>query len=296
MLNGVIIVNRYCKIPAMINQAERLKKEFELKGVNVKIIENGYNFVFTSDGSVNLNLKNLDFCLFLDKDRYTAEVIEKSGVRVFNPSNSIVVCDDKVLTYLNLLNNQITMPKTLPSPLNYTASDVSYEEVDKIAKFLGYPVVVKLSYSSMGKGVFLANNRQELYELCNKYKSQAKLYQEFISSSLGRDVRIITVGGKYLCGYERNSHGKDFRSNVALGGNGVKINPPKEFINFAEKVAKILNLDYMGIDLMYGKNGEPILCEVNSNAFFEMAEEITNINVAKSYVEYIINTIGGNDQ
>ena len=288
MLNGVIIVNRYCKIPAMKNQAERLKKEFDLKGVNVTVLDNGYNFAITKDGDIDLSLKKLDFCLFLDKDRYTAEALEMSGVRVFNPSNSIVVCDDKALTYLNLVGNGIMMPKTIPSPLNYTASDVSYEEVDKIAERLGYPVVVKLSYSSMGKGVFLANDREELYNLCNKYKSQAKLYQEFISSSSGRDVRIIVIGGKYLCGYERNSGGKDFRSNVALGGNGVKIEPTKEFIDFAEKVAKLLKLDYMGIDLMYGKNGEPVLCEVNSNAFFEMAEEITNINVAKAYVEHII--------
>lgn len=293
MLNGVIIVNRYCKIPAMVNQAERLKKEFELKGVNVTVLDNGYNFVINSDSTINLNLKNLDFCLFLDKDRYTAEVLEKSGVRVFNPPNSIVVCDDKVLTYLNLINNGVNMPKTLPSPLNYTASDITYEEVDKIAEFLGYPVVVKLSYSSMGKGVFLANDREELYNLCNKYKTNAKLYQEFISSSSGRDMRIITVGGKYLCGYERNSGGKDFRSNVALGGNGVKVNPPKQFIDLAEKVAKLLNLDYMGIDLMYGTSGEPILCEVNSNAFFEMAEEITGENVAKAYVNHIIKTIKG---
>lgn len=272
----------------MKNQAERLKTEFELKGVNVKIVDNGYNFFISNDGSINSAFKGVDFCLFLDKDRYTADALEKSGVRVFNPTNSIVVCDDKALTYLNLLNNGIKMPKTIPSPLNYTASDISYEEVDAIASTLGYPVVVKLSYSSMGKGVFLASDREELFTLCNKYKTSAKLYQEFISSSSGRDVRIITVGGSYLCGYERNSNGKDFRSNVALGGNGKKIEPSKEFIDCAEKVAKLLNLDYMGIDLMYGKNGEPILCEVNSNAFFEMAEEITNTNVAKAYVEYII--------
>ena len=208
MLNGVIIVNRYCKIPAMTNQAERLKQEFLLKGVNVKVIDNGYNFVINSDGTLNSSLKNLDFCLFLDKDRYTAEALEKLGVRVFNPSNSIVVCDDKVLTYLNLINNGVKMPKTLPSPLNYTASDVTYDEVDKIAEYLGYPVVVKLSYSSMGKGVFLANDREELFNLCNKYKTEAKLYQEFISSSNGKDVRIIVIGGKYLCGYERNSYAK----------------------------------------------------------------------------------------
>ena len=60
-----------------------------------------------------------------------------------------------------------------------------------------------------------------------------------------------------------------------------------------EKIAKILNLDYMGVDLMYGENGEPILCEVNSNAFFEGMEKATNINVAKAYAEYVLSAIKG---
>ena len=45
----------------------------------------------------------------------------------------------------------------------------------------------------------------------------------------------------------------------------------------------------MGVDLLIGKNGEPVLCEVNSNAFFHLAEEVTGVNVAKSYVEHILN-------
>ena len=293
MLNGVIIVNRYCKIPVMENQANRLKTELELLGASVKIIDNGYNFSLTENGSVDLNLKNLDFCLFLDKDRYTAQIIEKSGVRVFNPSNAIITCDDKMLTYLSLIDKGIKMPKTIPSPLCYSDAEITYSEVDKIASVLNYPVVVKLSFSSMGKGVFLANNREELYSLCNKYKKDAKIFQEFISSSIGKDVRMIVIGGKYFCGYERNSGGKDFRSNVALGGNGVKVEPSSEFILASEKIAKELNLDYMGCDILYGKNGEPILCEVNSNAFFEMAEEITGKSVAKAYAEHIIKTIQG---
>lgn len=83
----------------------------------------------------------------------------------------------------------------------------------------------------------------------------------------------------------------DFRSNSALGGKAKKFEPSKDFIEVAEKVAKILNLDYMGIDLMFGKSGEPILCEVNSNAFFTTMEEVCNVNVAKAYAEHIVSTI-----
>ena len=291
MKSGIIVCNRYCKIPVMLKQAERLKYELERLGAKVKIVDNGYLFNLASNGEIQSCLSGVDFCLFLDKDRYTSDAIELLGIRVFNPSKSITNCDDKMLTYLSLVNKGIKMPKTISSPLCYTDNEITLDEITEIERFLSYPIVVKLSFSSMGKGVFLANDKNELYTLCNKYKKDAKIFQEFIKTSKGRDVRIIVIGGKYLCGYERNSLGADFRSNVALGGNGVKIAPSEKFIKMAEKTAKALNLDYMGCDIMYGEDNEPILCEVNSNAFFEMAEEITGVNVAKAYAEHILKTI-----
>ena len=60
----------------------------------------------------------------------------------------------------------------------------------------------------------------------------------------------------------------------------------------AEKAAQALKLDYCGVDLLYGEDG-PVLCEVNSNAFFEGLEAATGVNVAKLYAEYIVGTMGG---
>jgi ribosomal protein S6--L-glutamate ligase/gamma-F420-2:alpha-L-glutamate ligase len=88
----------------------------------------------------------------------------------------------------------------------------------------------------------------------------------------------------------------DFRSNVGQGGEGVKIELLDSFRKTAEACAKILNLDYCGVDLLYGNDGEPIVCEVNSNAFFEGIEKTTGVNVAKLYVEHIINEIGNKAQ
>ena len=39
------------------------------------------------------------------------------------------------------------------------------------------------------------------------------------------------------------------------------------------------------------EDGEPILCEVNSNAFFTEITRITGVNVAGLYVEHVINTL-----
>lgn len=290
MKKGIIIVNAYCKLPSMLNQAYRLKEEFNLLGVSVDVIENGYDTFVNENGEIISNLSSVDFCVYLDKDKYLATMLEKNGVKTFNSISSISVCDDKMQTVIELSGNGIKVPTTFSSPLNYTGAEVPKSELSKVANVLGYPLIVKLSYSSLGKGVYLVNDINEFYNVVNENKNQAKIYQQFISSSYGTDIRIICIGKKYVSAMKRKSE-TDFRSNAELGGKGYAFTPNEEFIRVAEKVANILNLDYMGIDLLIGKNGEPIVCEVNSNAFFGVMEQVSGVNVAKKYAEYIIETI-----
>jgi glutathione synthase/RimK-type ligase-like ATP-grasp enzyme len=66
---------------------------------------------------------------------------------------------------------------------------------------------------------------------------------------------------------------------------------PDEFIHAAERVAAILKLDYCGVDLLEGPNQEPVLCEVNSNAFIQGIEQVTKHNVAEDYAKYIYKVI-----
>ena len=86
---------------------------------------------------------------------------------------------------------------------------------------------------------------------------------------------------------ERRAQGDEFRSNVELGWVGVAVELPEAYKKAAELAATALGLDYCGVDLLETKAG-PVLCEVNSNAFFEGFESATGINVAKSYAEHIV--------
>ena len=52
----------------------------------------------------------------------------------------------------------------------------------------------------------------------------------------------------------------------------------------------------MGIDLLIGESGEPIVCEVNSNAYFSTMDEVAGVNVAKRYAEHIVSKIKEIDQ
>lgn len=116
------------------------------------------------------------------------------------------------------------------------------------------------------------------------------MFQQFIKSSKGKDIRVIVIGGKCIGGMLRQND-SDFRSNIEIGGTGKQISLNKEQIAICERVADILKLDYCGIDLLIDNDNKALVCEVNSNAFFAAFEKITQINVAKIYCEYILQHI-----
>ena len=178
------------------------------------------------------------------------------------------------------------MPKTISAPLNYSES-ISLEFINNVEKELVYPLVAKDNFGSLGKNVFLIKNHEELLDFEKNHYQNPRLYQEFISSSYGFDYRVIVIGGRMVAAMKRVNK-EDWRSNIAQHGKGEKVVLSKEYQETAEKAAAILGLDYCGIDLLSGKKGEPILCEVNSNAFLGGIEQVSGVNVAKEYAKEII--------
>lgn len=290
-MKGVIIINPYRIPKESVHQAERLKEEFEKFGVKTDIIDDGYLRAEISDGDLSSSLLSCDFAVYLDKDKYLSKILEKKGLKLFNSHDAIRVCDDKGETYIALAGHGVNLPKTVLGGLCYASSCIPSEScVNTIIEKLGLPVVVKESFGSMGKGVYLADTKEQLALLIEQVKLKPHLFQEYLPYKKGVDIRVIVIGGKAVASMERRND-TDFRSNVARGGSGNKITLPVRFKETAEKVATILGLDYCGVDLLYGKNGEPYVCEVNSNAFIGGIESATGINVAKIYAEYIISQI-----
>ena len=80
---------------------------------------------------------------------------------------------------------------------------------------------------------------------------------------------------------------------MTYGGTAEAVTPTSDQIAFAQKVMNELGLDFAGIDIMEGENGEPILCEVNSNAHFINLYNVTGVNTADAIMKYIHKTIKG---
>lgn len=290
--HGIFLINAYSELKAGLNQPKRLQKELRLCGVDTEIIKNyGYDSRIIG-GKIVSDFKGAAFCVYLDKDKYAAALLEKSGLRLFNTAKAIRLCDDKVETFIALSGSGLTLADTIPGALCYDKNAPVSQEIAKTAiERLGLPLVVKESYGSLGKGVYLAETEAELLEIMEMVKLKPHLFQKFVSTSRGKDVRVIVIGGKAVAAMKRVSD-KDFRSNLDLGGRGEKIDLSESFKVAAETAAKTLELDYCGVDILFGEKNRPVICEVNSNAFFGGIENVTGVNVAELYARHIVKETG----
>lgn len=288
-MKGVIITNPYDTNPVQARKALRMHDELTQLGVAVEVISNDKFVASITNGCIS-NRFEVDFALFFDKDKYSSMLLEKAGVRLFNSADATAICDDKMLTHIVLANHGIPMPDTLPGALCYNPNGVVTDDyLDRVVNTLGLPLVVKQCYGSFGEQVYLVNNIKELRQIAQSVKMTAHLFQRFEADSCGKDMRVIVIGGKIVCGMLRVSD-CDFRSNVAHGGKATTVDVPRNIAEMCQQVASIIGLDYCGIDVLVGST--PKVCEVNSNAMFEAMESATGVNVARIYAQHIVDCVG----
>lgn len=233
------------------------------------------------DGTLLSPKLDADFVLFWDKNVSLARALANDGLPVFNNADAIEVCDDKTLTYDRLLGKGIIFPKTIPAPYMYRSADTVDEAfLDYVEAELGYPIIVKENRGSRGMQVYKADDRDGLNALYARLKYTPHQYQRFEGD--GTDLRMYTVGGKVVGSYLRR--GKDFRANLALGGTAERISPPSEYIVAAEKISKLLNMDFGSVDFLRGET--PIFLEANSNAYFKGGEEL-GLQIADEIAKYV---------
>ncbi len=283
-----MLINAYLQSQSQFSQAERMGEELRTLGIQTDIMRNDGFYAVVSDNTIKTRFaETYDFCVYFDKDKYISEMLEKSGLKLFNCHEAIRVCDDKMQTYMTLSGKGISMPKTAAGLLCYHENaTISPQTVEEVEKLFSYPIIVKECFGSQGKGVYMAKDRKELLSLMETLKTRPHLFQETVETSIGKDVRVIVVGGKVVAAMLRQSK-TDFRSNIELGGEGKEYALPFDMQMLCERIASELSLDYCGIDILLGKGGKPIVCEVNSNAFFAGIERVTGVNVAKTYAEHI---------
>ncbi|PJB71972.1 MAG: 30S ribosomal protein S6--L-glutamate ligase [Alphaproteobacteria bacterium CG_4_9_14_3_um_filter_47_13] len=228
-----------------------------------------------------------DFCFpYLhhgDRSYFSLSIVrqlERLGVTVFNNAAAIEMVADKLHTHQVMAENHMPTPATMLAKFPV--------DIELIERTIGFPVVVKTLLGSNGTGVFLIENAKafhDLMELIGETNPNIQLiFQKFIESSKGRDLRLFVVDGEVIAAMERKARDGGFKANYSAGGSVHEYIPDQEARDMAIKTAALLNIQVAGIDLLFTDKGYTI-CEANTFPGFKGLESACDVNVPQKIFE-----------
>lgn len=282
-MRGILIINGFIKNNKFNEFYNLIINGFKEKNITLDLMKNtDFNLDLLCD-KVDI-LKAYGFILFFDKDIALNVYFQNCGMKVFNSAYSIALCDDKGFTHLLLQKENIKMPRTRFASFSY---DNSFIESEKILSGFKFPLIVKERVGSLGEQVYLVNSIIEFDKLKTKLSSNI-LIQEYIGFNFHEDIRVYVVNHKVVGCCKRIGAENDFRANASLGGKMEEYEMNESFVELAERISKILRLDFGGLDFILGKNNEPIFIEANSNAQFLSFYKTFGVNIASYIADYIL--------
>lgn len=292
-LNGWIIYNGHLPGEKFLTLAKWFHQSAADQGISTTVIKNNDLLSYLSTNTCELikvqEEKLPDFVIFTDKDIYLAKQLELLGVPVYNSAHAIETSDDKIATYQVLAQHDLPIPKTLIAPkVFFSPPHFDHHYVEQVIHIFGFPLIIKEAFGSFGEQVYLIHTREEMIQKMTELHGKPYVFQQYISSSYGKDLRLHVVGHRVVASMFRQTD-DDFRATA--GGIREAYEPTVYEEKLAVAATKAIGADFAGVDLLFGPNDTPIICEVNSNAHIGKLYNCTNINVADHIVEYIINAL-----
>jgi [lysine-biosynthesis-protein LysW]--L-2-aminoadipate ligase len=218
---------------------------------------------------------------------YVTACLEFVGFRVINDFKVSQICGNKLVTSLQLVRNNISVPNT--------AFAFSSEGARNLMNELGYPVVLKPVVGSWGRGVFpirdeeTANMLLETREENGSALSRIYYVQEMINRP-PRDLRCIVVGDSVVTAIYRYSSDNEWRTNVSRGGKAERATITRELEDIVLRTAKSVGGGVLGVDLMEDTHRGLLVNEVNNTVEFKGAQNVAEVDIADSIVQYAVNT------
>jgi ribosomal protein S6--L-glutamate ligase len=182
---------------------------------------------------------------------FYADIFDTMGKRTFPNYHTYKYTMDKIkqTALFNLL--EISHPRTHVYYGNYQKS--------KILNHFQFPFVGKIPRgSALGRGIYLIRNEAEL--AAYNQLSRAAYIQEYLE--IDRDLRVVLIQGRIIHAYWRIASPGEFRSNVSQGATISFDNIPEDGLAFAQKTARLCQLDDVGLDICFS-NGQFWVLEGN---------------------------------
>lgn len=211
-----------------------------------------------------------------------ARQFEMMGTYNVNESVAISRSRDKLRSMQLLSRRGIGLPRT---GFASKADNIK----DLIKNVGGAPLVIKLLEGTQGIGVVLADTAKAAESIIEAFMGLKAniLVQEFIKEAGGADIRCLVIGGKVVAAMKRQGAEGEFRSNLHRGGSAEVVKLSKAERETAVNAAKVMGLNFCGVDLLRSQNG-PMVMEVNSSPGLEGIEKATGLDIAAKVIEFIV--------
>ncbi|MBU2707936.1 hypothetical protein KCM76_18215 [Zooshikella marina] len=214
------------------------------------------------------------------------EIFKSMGVQVINDGITLFNGQHKDVASAWLSSNPDI--RHLPYlTLNNAPSEAKLNEI-------GFPVVVKPTNSSGGKGLMRFDNYQAFNQWYNENSTYAVHYyaQPYIPKLDNKDFRIVVVNYKACYAYQRTGYNDSWITNLCSNGSGVifevcdlSIN----LINMSEAAAKASSAPFCGVDIALDENNNPFIIEINTCPAIKISHYINGASdqVERAFASFI---------
>ena len=294
-----------------------------LKKAKCKVIPKLYTFVSDeltystddsgiltiTDGDVTLDFKtisNVDTLVFSrlgvqgrDNCEHVVSLLQDRGFLVLNPVRYSELASNKYDTAVLLRKGEIPQPRfcSMTKSILYdeeqyleSMRDVYPEWSKDPDKNEDFKLVCKILDGHGGTGVFMTDGKKlnAILQTIFAVDPERQLIIQRKEEGDGGDIRVhvLTLRDeqKILACMKRQQLGGDFRSNVSLGAEAIKVELTDEQEQIALKAAKISRLPWCAVDIMplkKGSNkevGDNVVLELNASPGTDGISEVIGFN------------------
>ncbi len=259
-----------------------LKELQQRKNVEVQMIDDRKLSFTLGNNNFEIDVI-LERCINHSRALHAMRLFEAHGVTCVNTSKVATICGDKLLTSIELLENNIPQPE-----LRVAFTEESALEA---IEAMGYPVVLKPAVGSWGRLLAKINDRDaaeailEHKTILGSYHHSIFYIQKYFPKK-GRDIRAFVIGEKCIAAIYRTS--EHWITNTARGGVATNCPVTEELNDIAVKAANAVGGGVVALDI-FENNGDYLVNEVNYTMEFRNSIATTGVDIPKLIIDYVIN-------
>lgn len=269
------------KLKAACDKAQIDFKHYEIEELAVEVTSNSIEFYYQGE-LISKPTKCLIYygCATTIEHLGFAQLLTASGVEVINDVQEALILANKFV--FNAIHAP-AMPVIDTYKLSYKWND---QEVAMITDKLGYPLVLKADIGSFGAGIYKIQTPQELKNIVEQIRLIRPDYyfnlQKFIEYD--QDLRIFNINGQ-LYGMERKNP-VSFKANFTNSEHTQlkKIEINSQIKQICNQIQSKYQSKIWGLDLLV-KDGNYIICELNSSPGFKGISQVHNLNIADEIIK-----------